>query len=173
MQIVKEIVIDVIHQSVNQGCINVAEICTNHSLSFQKFKDNYVRNLYFPKIVEIGELDLDAGKFYFHGWKGKQQLSQKDLTSIIAEFETLGKFNLSQFTQKQQANIGAMKALLFRYCGANNIHGRVEIAPNGDYIVIPDETFTEDFVCDLDRFVEKVMGTEFTSMGKKGGGKAR
>jgi len=65
-----------------------------------------------------------------------------------------------------------MKVLLFRYCGANNIHGWVETRANGDYIVVPDAAFTQDFVQDLDRFIQQVLKTESTRSGKKAGGKS-
>ncbi len=172
MQAVEGVVADIMRESLKRGSIDIREICVKHSLSYRTFKVNFMRNLDCPEIEHVGEFDLDEGKFFSYGWHGPQQFSQEDLNTLLSDFESLGALNLTQFAKIRLADVGAMKVMLFRYCGANNISGRVEIAPNGDYLVIPDEVYKSDFVHHLDAFIQQVLVTEYMRAGKKVEGKA-
>ena len=72
---VKAIVSDILRQSRGRGYVDARQLCTRHSFSYQIFKDNFVRNLVCPKLGEIGEFDLETGKFFASRGRGAEQLS--------------------------------------------------------------------------------------------------
>jgi len=168
-RVLQDIIIDVLRQGKNQGSVDLTPICAHHSLTLGTFKDTFVQHIVFPE--ELGDWDLDAGKFYSFIWEGLQQLSVEDLDAIRIEFENSRALNLTRFAQKRQADVELMKIYLFQFCGANQIHGRAEIAPNGDYLLIPSVAIIGDFVRQLDQIIQQVMATEAIGTGKKAGGK--
>lgn len=114
---VRTIVTNILRQGINHGSVDVHQICANCDISYEIFKTNFIHTLECPRMEEIGVLDLAEGIFYSKVWEGAQQSNQEDLDAIIREFETLHIFNLTQFAVKFQADMDAMKALLFRFCG--------------------------------------------------------
>jgi hypothetical protein len=176
MEKVKKVIMEVVQQSKSNGIVDLNKVCAfcpspNTLLPYRTFKENFVRNIEYPDLNNIGDLDLETGKFYSYTWFGTQELKQEDLATIASDFEQLGGLNVTQFAQKRGVDVDTMRVLFFRYCGAKNIGGRVEIAPNGDYFAIPDEAFTGDFVHKLDEFIQEVLIAESTGAGKKAGGK--
>ena len=140
-----------------------------HLLSIRTFRETLFNYFEWHAIEEVGELDSATGKFYSYVWEGSSQLEEVDSNQINAEFETTGKLNLTTFAQKRQVNLDLMKILFFRFCGARNIHGRAETAPNGDYLVIPDVALAGDFVRQLDAFMQQVILADSTHTEKKVG----
>ena len=161
----QSIIIEILRQSANGGSVDVKSLCATHLLSLKTFQEYFVHNVDCPGIEDYGEWDFSAGVFYSSN--PSQQLSPEDQDAFTSALETSNTFNVTRFAQNRQVEIDSMKLLLFRFCGIHNIHGRVETAPNGDYLVIPSVAITGEFVKQVDQFIQQVLVAEATGIGKK------
>lgn len=174
METIKRIIGVLFDSARVHGFIDVQEICTSFNIPYATFKYRFLRNFECPDLEELGVLNLKAGIFYSYVWEEQwAQLKEADAAEIRSDFETSVALDLTKLANRRGENIDQMRILLFRYCGANNINGKVETAENGDYIVIPDPAFVGDFIANLDRFVQQAITAEKTYAGKKRGGKRR
>ena len=85
---VQNILRDILQQSINRGSVDIRTACARHSLSIETFRETLFNHFEWHAIEEVGELDLDAGKFYSYVWEESSQLGEGDFEEINAEFET-------------------------------------------------------------------------------------
>ncbi len=152
--------------------INVKEFCIRLGRTLNDFKEG----LYFFENEEFnnsGDFDYESGIYYSRLIKpDKLRIVPEKIEDLCKRISSGAALNISQMAGVMGIPFENLRFFLYNYCGTKQIHGKTQWTPNGDYIVIPEVSSSEDFIVDLNKFVAATILAEKNGVGKKAGGKS-